>query len=116
MDSKKVIQGLDIILHGCDEIQCEDCCFHIKEPAKPRRCGINEEQIQEDALELLKEQEPVEAEIEGGGSTWWHVCSECHGAIDLKDRFCRHCGRPMKWDSDGCGDKEGKHDGETDSV
>ena len=56
-DRERVITGLEIILNGCDEIQCEDCCFHIKEPTKPRRCGIDEEQIQEEALALLKEQE-----------------------------------------------------------
>ena len=57
MDRERVMKGLEIILNGCDEIQCEDCCFHIKEPAKPRRCGMIEEQIQEEALALLKEQE-----------------------------------------------------------
>lgn len=31
-------------------------------------------------------------EIEGGGNSWWNVCPECHGAVDLSDRFCRHCG------------------------
>lgn len=44
----------------------------------------------------LKEQEPVEPELEGGGSTWWHVCGECHGAIDTSDRYCKHCGRRIK--------------------
>lgn len=43
----------------------------------------------------LKEQE-AEPEIEGGGSTWWYVCSECRGAIDDSDRYCRHCGARMK--------------------
>lgn len=47
------------------------------------------------AEELLKEREPVEIEIEGGGSTWWHVCGECHGAVDKGDRYCKHCGRPL---------------------
>ena len=45
--------------------------------------------------ELLKEQE-AEPEIEGGGSTWWYVCSECRGAIDDSDRYCRHCGARMQ--------------------
>ena len=44
----------------------------------------------------LKELYPVEPELEGGGSTWWHVCGECHGAIDASDRYCRHCGRRIK--------------------
>lgn len=45
---------------------------------------------------LLKEQDAVEPEIEGGGSTWWYVCGECRGAIDKADKFCRHCGREVR--------------------
>lgn len=41
--------------------------------------------------------EPVPAEIEGGGSTWWNVCGECHTAIDTRDKFCRECGRRIRW-------------------
>ena len=48
------------------------------------------------AAEELKRNIPQEIEIEGGGSTWWNVCPECHGAIDSKDRFCRHCGQAVK--------------------
>lgn len=48
------------------------------------------------AIETVEEHfRPAEAELEGGGSTWWHVCGECHGPIDYSDRFCRHCGRPV---------------------
>lgn len=44
----------------------------------------------------LKEQEPVEIELEGGGSSWWYVCEECRGMIDKYDNFCKHCGRRIK--------------------
>ena len=50
-----------------------------------------------ETLELLKAQEPAEAETEGGGTSWWYVCGECHGTIDQKDRYCRHCGREIRW-------------------
>ena len=39
---------------------------------------------------------PVNAEVEGGGSSWWCVCGECHGIIDFKDSYCKHCGRKIK--------------------
>ena len=42
--------------------------------------------------------EPAEAEIEGGGSSWFYVCGDCHGIIDWKDAYCHHCGRKVKWD------------------
>ncbi len=43
-----------------------------------------------------QEPETAEIEIEGGGSNWWYVCSECHGTIDMCDQFCRHCGKRIK--------------------
>lgn len=48
------------------------------------------------AAEELKKRIPLEMEIEGGGSSWWYVCPECHGAIDKADHFCRHCGQAVK--------------------
>ena len=50
----------------------------------------------ERAAEALRRNIPQEIEREGGGSSWWHVCPECHGAIDCGDRFCRHCGQAVK--------------------
>ena len=45
--------------------------------------------------EIVTSAEPVEREMEGGGSTWWYVCEECHGPIDSNDKYCRHCGRKI---------------------
>lgn len=39
----------------------------------------------------------AEAEMEGGGHTWFFVCGECHTAIDTKDKYCRECGREIIW-------------------
>lgn len=52
----------------------------------------------ENARDLLKEQEAVEAEYEGDArSTWWWVCGECHTTIEDKDKFCKECGRRILW-------------------
>lgn len=48
------------------------------------------------AEELLTRMIPKETEMEGGGPTWWYVCPECHGAVDSRDHFCRHCGQALK--------------------
>lgn len=49
-----------------------------------------------DAIVRLNQKENgkklVRKEIEGGGSTWWYVCEECHTAVDSGDQYCRHCG------------------------
>jgi len=51
------------------------------------------------ALELLKEQEPVEPGKErcGTGVTWWYVCGSCLTAINPNDKYCHECGKPVKW-------------------
>lgn len=42
--------------------------------------------------------EPMEPDMEGGGTSWFYVRGDCHGVIDCKAEKCRHCGRPVKWE------------------
>ena len=49
----------------------------------------------------MSERIHAEAEMEGGGSTWWYVCGECHGAINYQADTCRHCGAILSWDGFG---------------
>lgn len=46
------------------------------------------------AYELLK---PEPAEMEGGGSSWWYVCPECHVNTKYGTRFCGSCGKEIIW-------------------
>ena len=48
------------------------------------------------AAEELKRCIPQKIDVEGGGTSYWFVCPECHGAIDRKDKFCRHCGQAVE--------------------
>ena len=48
------------------------------------------------AAEELKRNIPQKMETEGGGSSWWYVCPECHGAIDGADHYCKHCGQAVE--------------------
>ena len=48
------------------------------------------------AAKELKRNNSREMEIEGGGSTWWYVCPECHSALESKDHFCSECGQAVK--------------------
>ena len=95
MDRGKVKKGLEIILNGCDDIQCEDCRFHIKEPTKPRRCGMIEEQIQEGALALLKEQEAEISRISNAYLELVEKASKQPKVVRCKD--CKHRGDRHKY-------------------
>lgn len=60
------------------------------------------DQIKEDVEILLKEQEAVEARKKTNGipqpwASWWYVCGDCGQEIEYHDRFCRWCGRKVKW-------------------
>ena len=55
-----------------------------------------------DALALLKEQEAVEPRKKDDGNpqpwtAWWYVCGDCWQEIEYHDRYCRWCGRSVKW-------------------
>ena len=88
-DREQVIKGLE-----CEEYseyaRCNQCPY-----VQFHKCKTL---LMRDALALLKEpqKKPQQIEMEGGGSTWWYVCPECHGAIDRQDHFCRHCGQAVE--------------------
>lgn len=47
---------------------------------------------------MTEDQKTATVEMEGGGWTWYYVCSECHGAIDTKDKVCPHCKSVISWE------------------
>lgn len=54
-----------------------------------------------DTCELKQEQEPVEpkklmAKVKNG-YRWRFYCGKCGDEIDRLDKYCRHCGRTVKW-------------------
>lgn len=53
-----------------------------------------------DALELLREQDPVEPTPGGCDDIdgfLWYTCPECDATIAKWDRYCRGCGRKVEW-------------------
>lgn len=81
-------------MNGCEYIHCEDCCFYIS--IKPHRCGLREEQIQEDAIALLKEQEAVRPRV----SCVEQRCGNCNKVIEMDGwKVCPWCGKPILWEA-----------------
>ena len=69
---------------------CDKCIRTVTQQARKI------EDLQE-RIAIMGEPQTAEAELEGGGSKWWHVCGECHGSIGTSDKYCRHCGRLIVW-------------------
>lgn len=88
-DLEKVINAIQICYtlgHNCTECQffSEDDC---------------NDKLMQDVLALLKAQEPVEPAIGGNQkSCWYYICPICQLDIDKGDKYCRHCGRALKWE------------------
>ena len=34
------------------------------------------------------------------GTTHWYECSCCHGAVDILDAYCKHCGAVLELEND----------------
>lgn len=80
---------------------CRDCDYNNYE--------YNEcvEKLLLDALELLKEQEPILLENQhkpyghstNANSPWISRCPRCDKKVEGKQtRFCKYCGQAVKWD------------------
>ena len=91
-DIKKLINDLEEMHKGSIETAQE--LRNISPQMSYTFYGISE--VSGKAAEMLQQMIPVKREMEGGGSTWFYVCEECHGTVDSRDRFCRHCGRPLE--------------------
>ena len=56
----------------------------------------------EEVIALLKAKEPVElligGDADGMHGNWWYICGHCHEPIDRWDKYCRCCGRGVKWE------------------
>ena len=101
MDREKVIKGLE----RCklyNKVNCDKCPYDYN----GRGNGKSEctAELAYDALALLKEQDAVEPYITGSGEsfetaeTWWYACGNCNEALDVNDKYCRHCGKPIDWE------------------
>ena len=89
---------------------CIDCPFKEQEYGegecladKENRCTYGDSSGRQEWCPL-KEQEAVEPYVTGRGETfetaetWWYACGNCHEALGVNDKYCRHCGRPVKWE------------------
>lgn len=94
-DRQKVIKGLECCTSqdGLHYSFCEVCHYHDNQE---KHCG-NTQHLMEDALALLKAQEPVKPTWRRG----YVYCGKCgyklHWIVD-KNNYCPECGQAVKWE------------------
>ena len=98
IDREKVISGLTMCAGtNVPIVDDMDVCI-LDCPYRDKSNGCVDK-LMFDALTLLKEQEAVEPTVGGDGRiVWWYQCGKCKTLIDTKDKFCRSCGREVKWE------------------
>lgn len=82
-DREKVIKGLE----------------DIREDYENMRCKVSMEII-DDALALLKAQEPVKPILKREGWNKYYnnyVCPVCDQELVYEQNYCSECGRAVKW-------------------
>ena len=91
-DIEKVIKGLEEI---------SDYFFSVYHHSKDRE-EINKAKDRcdavEDALALLKEQEPVRPKYIDGKRNHFIMCGNCNTDLMRGMKYCSYCGRAVKWD------------------
>lgn len=100
IDREKVIANLTRCQHGlCDECDLEHASHYVWD------CEV-QDQLINDALELLKAQEPIRAEdfykpinneAHSYVSDMWR-CGACESRIYYHQKYCGACGKAVKWD------------------
>lgn len=89
-DRKKVIKGLHCCSHT-DGVNCIYCPYDNKDTDCTALMAM-------DVLALLKEQEPVPVTQREVMHMLVWCCGSCGVAITDGDKFCRMCGRAVKWE------------------
>lgn len=87
----------DALRNCVTEPKCKDCPWEDCEEIGCKRVTVPITLLL-DTLNLLKEQEPVHAQKREFASMWFWCCGSCGVAITEGDKFCRNCGKKVKWD------------------
>lgn len=97
------IEEAKALLIDCTDLICREC--------NDRHRGCKKQKSYPDfastvlaALEKQIPKEPIRRErtLDGGGTTYWHICPSCknRGLLDRWHRqlkHCPHCGQALKW-------------------
>ena len=97
-DMEKVIKGLEL----CTNISQDGCMMlcPYKDETDETYSGFCEQVLKQDALALLKEQEPIPVEICGKiFDTKVGDCPHCGERLnsEVYPRWCGFCGQAVKW-------------------
>lgn len=97
-DRENVMKGLECCVNDKPfyHAHCDECPYNGRNPDNLGGCT----QLYRDALELLKEQEPVKPKSRvrhGAYGQIQHFCGNCNALLYGKQKYCSKCGKEIKW-------------------
>lgn len=78
------------------EPKCKDCPWESCERFNHKHIEIPADLALE-VNNIVQRSVGAEAELEGGGHTWFFVCGECHAILKEHAKYCHECGKRVKW-------------------
>ena len=72
---------------------CEGCPYRME--GEGARCDVNG--ILKAGLKLTQEAEAVAPYVGSSSRKAWFLCGKCHQSVSMAERFCGHCGKPIRW-------------------
>ena len=97
-DMEKVVKGLRCLSRTEEPMAnpCAKCDY--KDRMNFAFCVVD---VAKDALELLKEKEPIKPKRKSrkgtNGLTYDHRCGNCNSMLYGKQKYCGYCGKEVKW-------------------
>lgn len=103
IDMGKVIKGLECIAQRPNNVSCGDCTYFRPFTDDPECGWCDKVVIADDAIALLKEQEPVKPISAHVWLRTFGICGNCGEPLPalegLRSKFCWMCGKAVKWDA-----------------
>lgn len=105
-ERKKLIDNLEA-WRDCWNTKCEDCRFSDPIAGKRKCTAMDEKDIIDLALKvvkndeaLLKEQEAVKVRYTAMGGLRYGACPQCDARVDnlVNPKACGFCGQELKWE------------------
>ena len=98
-EREKVVNGLECIAQGAQNGTCGPCAYFRPFTDDPDCGWCDKVAIENDALTLLREQEPVGPVCtEYDRAIVLFSCRNCKTQLLYGQRYCHMCGKKVKWE------------------
>lgn len=108
MERTKIVDRKEMIevLKHCMKDDCSSCPKHFRdgrvscEECNEGFSGVIPVAFIQDVIDMLEPVSPI-SKSDPKGNSRYIVCGSCDAIVNVGDKYCRICGREVKWNADG---------------